>query len=504
MENNLFIGKFYFDLKIFFMISFGYNMHTTHSKALMQPQQSQPIISNFKSDNCLIIRVDSLLSINIGDLSKNHTDWIRERLTIPNNQFLLLKKLGKSTWNTPAELVLFDQSGDKFLMPRGFLGELIRYCQKNNILFGLDDRRTILPPLEFDSAIKLRDYQKKALDRVLNYQFGVLVAPPGSGKTVMGIELIARLKQPSLILVHRKELLDQWVERVHSFLQIPKELIGIVGAGKKSWGQKVTVAMIQTLYTMQDKLPEIASDFGLVLVDECHHIPASTFSKVICAFNPYYMFGLTATPKRKNKDEKLIFLRIGQVITTIDPLEGTLPQDRPKIRLEIRNTDLQIPFDYSEHNFELLSKAVVFDSHRNIQIINDVLREIGNGKKILILTERKDHVELLNLYLQNHCQTLTLTGDFNKTLRNKTLNQVRKNDFQVLIATGQLMGEGVDISNLDCLFLVYPFSFEGKLIQYIGRIQRTKNEQVIYDYRDIRVDFLEKLFKKRHAYYSTL
>ena len=428
--------------------------------------------------------------------------WVQHQLTIHNNQFSLLKKLGKSTWNTPPEFLLFDYEDGEYILPRGFIGDLVKYLQKTGREFELIDNRTKNQELEYSSNIDLRDYQKSALETISKFHLGVIVAPPGSGKTVLGIELISRLKQKSLILVHRKELLDQWVERVESFLGIPKKEIGVVGSGKKFWGEKVTVATIQTLHTMLGTLPEIAKEFGLVIVDECHHIPANTFSKVIELFNPFYMYGLTATPGRKNKDEKLIFLRIGQIICTIDPNSGDHFQLKPRTKVNIRTTDLYLPFEYSEDNYELMNRCLIFDSHRNQQIVKDVLIEVKNKHSILILTERKDHVEILNMYLGDKCEVVTMTGDDPKTVRQKKLAQVRKGDFEVLIATGQLMGEGVDISNLNCLFLVYPFSFEGKLIQYIGRIQRTTKEQILYDYHDHRIKFLDKQFKKRFAYYQ--
>ncbi len=453
----------------------------------------------------LIITLENRIKIPKAAVSTELWQWIQTQLTIANSQYLMLQRLGKSTWKTPPEFILYEYDTFYYYLPRGFLGELLKYCQHLGLEFELIDNRIKYSEINYESSIELRKYQSEALTRISKYHFGVIVAPPGSGKTVMGLELVARCKQPTLILVHRKELLDQWVERAVSFLGIEKKDIGIVGSGKKKWGEKLTVATIQTLYTMLDELPEIAKQFGLVIVDECHHIPANTFGQVIEKFNPFYMYGLTATPQRKNNDEKMIFTKVGQIIITINPFtDEHYGGSRPKPRIHIRETTLHIPFDYTQDTFELLNKVVICDATRNQMIVKDVLKEVKNGKKILVLTERKDHVELLNLYLRYFCDVIPLTGDDNKTLRNKKLTQVRKDDFDVLIATGQLMGEGVDISNLDCLFLVYPFSFEGKLIQYIGRIQRTKNEQVIYDYRDINIPFLEKQFKKRYSYYSEL
>jgi superfamily II DNA or RNA helicase len=460
-------------------------------------------------DSILEIRISNKLYIDSQVISQELWKWIRLQLTVPNFQFQLLKKIGKSTWNIPAEFLMYSQLGMQYVLPRGFLGDLLRHCNLIKQPYRLIDQRVYKEKIDTTTFgnITLRPYQSETLEKVANYHFGLIVAPPGSGKTVMGIELFKRLAQPCLILVHRKELLDQWVERIESFLNIDKKDIGIIGSGKKKFSDIINVGTIQTIYTMLDK-PEMMemmeNKFGLIIIDECHHIPANTFARVIEKFAPFYMFGLTATPQRKNKDEKLIFLRIGQIITYVNPQQDTPILERKKIKVIIKETNLALPFDYSEHNYEMLLRVVIFDSQRNQQIVNDVLKELKNNKNILILTERKDHVELLNMYLEHHCNVVTLTGDYSKTERAKKLGKVRKNDFDVLIATGQLMGEGVDISNLDCLFLVFPFSFEGKLIQYIGRIQRSKTEQIIYDYKDSKVEFLDKMFKKRYQYYDKI
>jgi len=452
----------------------------------------------------IIITLAEKITVSKLQITPELYKYIRSQVIIENHQFALLKKINKSTWNTPAEISFLEEDGANIILPRGFLGDLLRFCQQMGIAVKLIDKRHKILDCDFSSQITLFDYQRQALETIQKFHVGVIVAPPGSGKTVIGLELIARLKQPALILVHRKELLDQWVERAESFLGIDKKEIGYVGSGKKRWGKRITVATLQTLYTMMDELPEIAKQFGMVIIDECHHVPANTFRQVITNFNPYYLFGLTATPQRKNHDEKIIFLHIGNIICTIDPQSDKPLHLRKKPTVHIRETELELPFEYSEDQYELLSKVVVFDSSRNLMITRDILEQVKNKRSILVLTERKEHVELLNIYLRDRCHTVTLTGDDPKTVRKEKLAQVRRGEFQVLIATGQLMGEGVDIANLDCLFLVYPFSFEGKLVQYIGRIQRTKNDQLLFDYHDARVGFLSRQFRKRYNYYAGL
>ena len=132
----------------------------------------------------------------------------------------------------------------------------------------------------------------------------------------MGLELIAKLKQPALIIVHKRQIFDQWIERIESFLNIPKRKIGQFSSTKKDPGKIITIAMIQTLSRMKN-IKEIKDNFGLIIVDECHHMPAKMFRGVITNFNPYYLYGLTATPERKNNDTKLIFIYLGDILHTI-------------------------------------------------------------------------------------------------------------------------------------------------------------------------------------------
>jgi len=321
------------------------------------------------------------------------------------------------------------------------------------------------------------------------------------------LKLIADKSQPKLILVHRKQLLDRWVERIQSFLGIPKKNIGQFSGSKKTVGKEVTVAMMQSLIKMDDEeKKKIMNSFGTIIIDECHHIPAKAFRELVTQFNPYYLYGLTATPKRKYNDEKLIYYYIGEILTTINP-ENAI--QKPKLKkgqkhtiVETYETSLSVPFDRKIDTFEVLSKVLVYDSNRNMQITQDILKKVMIGKKILVLTERKEHVEVLNLYLKTHCEVMALTGDDSFSKRNLKLEQLKLGHFQVLIATGQLLGEGLDLPVLDCLFLVYPFSIEGKLIQYIGRIQRSENQKVIVDYVDQNIPFFAKMFKKRSVYYK--
>jgi superfamily II DNA or RNA helicase len=450
-----------------------------------------------------------ILTINIGNLiklSKQNLNpilihFLRENLNFFNTEFAVKKKLGLSTYQTEKYFKLINEEGEFVYIPRGFINRIIEFCQEYEIPFVINDERKLQPETFYKSKINLYDYQKTTLKEIQDKDYGVVVAPPGSGKTIIGLELISKKSQSALILVHRAQLFEQWIERIQSFLGINKTKIGQISGRKKKIGKQITVAMMQTLIRTEN-IKEYSDKFGTIIIDECHHIPAKTFRDLIINFNPYYLYGLTATPKRKYNDEKLIYYYIGEIISEMDPHKNKDIVSPVNTSLIIKETDLSAPFDFKTDTFEMLSKILVYDTSRNQLIIDDVLKQIDNGRKILLLTERKEHVEVLYLYLKNKCETITLTGNDSMSKRKIKLEQINLGHFNIIIATGQLFGEGVDLPTLDCLFLVYPFSFEGKLTQYIGRIQRSKKRQIIYDYRDLKISFFEKLFKRRCTYYK--
>ena len=385
------------------------------------------------------------------------------------------------------------------------------YCHSKNIGYILEDERLNLSKIKFKSKIEVYDYQQEIIDKTLNQDSGVIVAPPGGGKTVIGLFLIEKKSLPALILVHRAQLLSQWKERITQFLDIPKKEIGQFSGSKKKLGKQITVAMMQTLTRLNEsEIAEIASKVGTIVIDECHHIPATTFREVIVQFTPKYIYGLTATPQRKYHDESLIFHYIGPIIATLDQQKsattGTLfsgsTDSQPKTKLIIRSTTLIIPFTPKVDQYDLLSKLVIFNDTRNLQIVSDILELVKQGKKTIVLTERKGHVDVLSLYLRGKAEIITLTGDDSVRSRREKMVSIQQGNFQILLATGQLLGEGFDLHILDALVLAYPFSFEGKLIQYIGRIERGNQNRTIYDYHDELTPVLSRMYKSRLRHYK--
>ncbi|GAB3023139.1 hypothetical protein GCM10027051_29830 [Niabella terrae] len=460
-------------------------------------------VNRKESTDHLIISLNERLYLNRSAMPVPLINFLKEELNFANTAFLIKKKIGKNTFGTERYFRFIEEKERNVIIPKGFAGRLLRFCRNANIIFSFEDHRTKKTSALFTFQAGLRDYQNLAMEAAAKKDMGVVVAPPGAGKTIIGLKIIAEKQQPALIVVHRKQLMDQWMDRIEAFLGIPKQKIGKIGQGKSKIGEHVTVATVQTLAKELAKTEsaEIKDSFGTILIDECHHIPAESYRNTIQQFNSYYLYGFTATPFRKYNDGRLIFIHLGEIIAEISAQQTGRHK---QASIVVRNTDLDVPYNPKTDRFETLSKILVHDSGRNKLILQDITNELNNGKKVVILTERKEHIDSLQQYLKQSYEVITLSGDDKESSRASKWKLLNTGNYQALVTTGQFFGEGTDLQNANCLFLVYPFSFEGKLIQYIGRVQRSELTPVIYDYRDIKIDYLNRMFLKRNTYYRKL
>jgi superfamily II DNA or RNA helicase len=452
--------------------------------------------------NKLEITLTNCISLNRSGVKPIIARFLKEQLNFYNSEFVVKKKMGKSTWKTERYFNLIEEKENTIVIPSGFIGNLIRFCKQNSIAYSFSDLRRKLPEVDFSSSIRLLNHQKEPLLKASKKDFGIIVAPPGAGKTIMGLKLIEQKKQPALIITHRKQIAEQWIARIETFFDISKREIGRIGQGKIKIGKQITVALIQSLSKKLDESSkELKTSFGTILIDECHHIPATSFRKVIHQLTPYYQYGLTATPFRKNNDEKMLFYYLGDIIAEIKPQQI---ETFKKARLIVRDTNLDVPFNTKTDHFETLSKILIHDSERNKLILTDLKTELAIGRKVVVITERTEHIETLFQCLKRDYECITISGKDSATSRDQKWQLINQGNYQAILTTGQYFGEGIDIKDVSCLFLVYPFAFKGKLIQYIGRVQRTQLKPIIYDYRDRRIPYLEKLFLKRNTYYKNL
>jgi len=459
-------------------------------------EKNDSIIEDSKTSKLQIFQINNI-QLRKSQLNGKLIKFIKEELNIPNPEYFSKKRLGKSVYKTPQYFCAIKENAKTIFLPRGFVRKLTEFCIKNDIPYILENSRVKFKKVKFNSKISLYPYQEPVFELAQKYPEGVILAPPGTGKTIIGLQIIAEKKLPALILVHRKQILEQWLERIESFLGIHKRKIGQIHGAKKKIGDKITVAMLQSLNSVDEKK---LLKIGTVIVDECHHIPAKTFNETIQTLCPKYLYGLTATAKRKHNDEKLIFAYIGDIIAEVEFDEQT---SKRNANIQIIDTAFSLPFVVNSDNLQQALKIMIFDTQRN-QLIKEKILENLDAGKILIITERKEHVDVLNLYLREKVETITFTGDLSKKKREVKIKQIESENFQVLIATGQVFGEGIDIHNLDTLFLVFPFSFEGKLIQYIGRIQRSENKKQVFDFRDLNIEYFERMFKQRNKHYKKL
>ena len=450
----------------------------------------------------LKIIVGQNITLQKAQLSGPLVGFLKEQLNFLNTEYLTKKRLGISLYQVQKYFRLIDESDKTISLPRGFLSRLLKFLYENNIKYEVSFATPKLPGCKFKSSIKLTDIQQNIVESAMTEKQGVIVAPPGSGKTMMGMELIARHQKPALILVHRKQLLDQWVDRIQTYLNIPKAHIGRFSSTKKAVGKEITVGLLQS-FARSKNLAEYRNKFGTIVIDECHHIPAKTFREVIANLNPEFIYGLTATPKRKHNDEQLIYVYIGDIIADMsDYINDDSRRKSSQFETVIRETDLAIPFNWKTDQFELIAKTISYDTTRNALVTNDILEQVKLGRKTLVLSERKEHLRILELYLKGQCEVLVFSGDDSTASRTSKLKQIEDGHYQVLLATGQIFGEGMSIKNIESLILAFPFAFEGKLTQYVGRLMHSSSPKVLIDYHDKHIAFLDRQFKRRERVYK--
>ncbi len=451
------------------------------------------------------------LTIPKKDVPPTIAAYLRDELNFFNAQYAIKQRMGFSPHGVEKYIRAVYDDDTHVHIPRGWLSNVKEKCAEEGLAVDISDMRSDGARVAYTPSITLRPYQKKAVDTLTAEGGGVLVAPPGAGKTIIGIMAAAKLKRSVLILTHRAQIFNQWIDAAESFLGMPKKDIGrYSGAEKREGKGYVTVAMVQTIARMSDEDTRVLRDrFGMVILDECHHVPARMFRDCVARFNPRYLYGLTATPKRMGNDEKLITAYLGDTAHVVEPAdmcgnaEGK-SGNAQTLDIAVRETKLSLPFSPKATDMPTLGRIVSHDAERNALISADVRKEVEKGNACLVLTERKEHADVLAWYLRRHADTALFTGDLSGRKRRDTEARIKKGDFDVIVATGHMLGEGADIPALSRLFLAFPFSFEGKLIQYLGRVGRNDLPSRVYDYRDSNIPLLEKKFTARRRRYRKM
>ncbi len=427
---------------------------------------------------------------------------IRTALTIDNPKYQAAKRYGR--WigkQLKEQLYFFREEEGHLFFPRGFGNQAVRICRRETgRLPVIVDQRRLAPEIDLSFRGELRPYQQQAVTAVLAHSFGVLEAGTGSGKTVMALNLIAARRQPTLILVHSKELMHQWRQRIQQFLHID--------AGRAGDGiydiQPVTVAIVNTAKKYLETLP---AHFGQIVVDECHRVPASLFTDVVSAFDCRYMLGLSATAfRREDGMTQLIYTYLGDRVHAVDGrmLAACGAVVRPELHQRFTGFTYFFQGEYSK-----LIKALAADDSRNRQIVADIAALVGQGHEgtLLVVSDRVAHCQMLaQLMTEQGVTAVVLTGQATSETRAQIVADVQAGRVAVLIATLQLIGEGFDCPGLTTLVLATPIKFEGRLLQVVGRIMRPaagKRARVI-DYVDEHIPVLRRSAAARRALFSGL
>lgn len=431
-----------------------------------------------------------------------------QKLQFANPKYLENQRMGRWNKGIPKILRFYRRAGSNGLyIPRGCMRRLILMCRRLEEPVEIEDCRRKLPDENLTFSGKLKPFQQAAVDVMRSRDFGTLSAPTGSGKTVMALAIIAARRQPALVIVHTKDLALQWVERIHSFLEIPREQVGFIGGGQKSLGKQITVALVQSLYKCAHT---VATHIGHLVVDECHRTPSRTFTEAVAAFDSRFMLGLSATPWRRDKLSKLIFWHLGDMHHQVSRSNLVADGHILDIEIVIRHTEFKPYYDAVNEYSKMLSELTC-DDDRNRLIASDVAKEAkqerSQGGICLLLSDRKKHCEMLQAILRHkhHVNAHLITGDLTTVQRQEVVSELNQGKVRILIATGQLIGEGFDHPGLSTLFLATPVRFSGRVLQYLGRVLRPAEgieRARVYDYVDIHVPALVAAAKARQKIYN--
>jgi len=422
-----------------------------------------------------------------------------------NPEFYRAQALRLSVWDKPRVIGCAENFPRHIGLPRGCLDAVRVVCADNGIALSVDDERVAGRALNVAFAGELRLDQEAAVASMLGDDFGVLCAPTAFGKTVTAAALIAQRQTSTLILVHRTELLKQWQERLQSFLVADKGSIGVIGGGKSKPTGLIDIAVMQSLSRKGEVLP-LVENYGQVIIDECHHVGASSFDLILRRVKARFVVGLTATPIRRDGQHPIIFMQCGPIRHRARPAESA-PKD-----LQVHPKWRDMPIAVApEQRIQDVFLHLAQDQARTAVIVEVVVEAYHAGRKVLVLTERSEHFEMLVDGLEGSVPNLfALHGRMSKRARATLVAELERlppDEPRVLVATGRLIGEGFDHPPLDTLVLAMPISWKGTLQQYAGRLHREsafKRDVRIIDVVDTGHPALVRMWERRQRGYRAM
>ena len=479
-----------------------------------------------------VLTESDMVYVPLEGLSAAACNRIRRLAAFANPEFYRAQAMHQSVWRKPRVIDLSEDRSDCIALPRGCKENLLLLFEESGAAYSILDERFAEGRIKAEFTGTLRSTQKDAAQTLLEYDTGILCAPTGFGKTVVAASLIAQLGLPTLILVPRTPLLEQWVERLGEFLEIqdtrppqltPKgnpskkkrPLIGAIGAGKTTPGGLVDVATFQSLFEKSDipgerRVKDLVQYYGLVICDECHHAAAPQLERVLKAVRAQRVYGLSATPKRADGLDPIVTMLCGPVRHSIDVKAQAAEQGFAR-HLVTRYVAMHFPDLTEDASFTQVLDATCEHADRTRLIAQDVLDALREGRTPLVVSKRKKHArELARLIEEGGAEVRLLVGEGTPRQRREAIAEaLRASEEQSLslVATESYLGEGFDMPNLDALFLSTPISWSGNVTQQSGRLHRTsegKTDVRVYDYVDLNVPMLERMYKKRLKTYIKL
>ncbi len=426
-----------------------------------------------------------------------------------NPEFYKAQAMRRSTYNLSRILFCSEEFPKHIGLPRGCLSDVESLFNSLGIEIKIKDERFKGKALRIGFKGKLRAQQKLSVKELRKHDIGVLSAATAFGKTVVAAKLIAVRKMNTLILVHRKQLMDQWREKLSVFLGIDPKEIGQISGSKKHITGKLDVAVIQSL-CRKGVVDNIVANYGHVIVDECHHVAALSFEQLMKKVKANYILGLTATPVRKDGHHPIIIMQCGPIRYRYSGKEATADSSFNHV-VNIRSTDFQGPFENEQPALYEIYQKLIADKTRNELICKDILESLNSNRSPLLLTERTEHLQIIADILTDKVKNIViLKGGMSKKQRDSAYEQLKnigKDEERIVLATGRYIGEGFDDARLDTLFLALPISWKGTIQQYAGRLHRQydgKKEVRIYDYFDKSVPMLARMYKRRISGYKSI
>jgi len=441
-------------------------------------------------------------------LSSSLRNAILRLVAFRNPEFYKAQAMRMPVFDKPRIIACAEEFPEHIGLPRGCVEDLKDLFKSASIKITVSDQRNVGQPLKVSFLGKLRDEQLLAGKALLKHDIGILSAPAAFGKTVLASWLIAQRKSNVLILVHRRQLMEQWVERLSTFLGLDQKEIGRIGGGKRSVSGRIDVGVIQSL-NKKGSVDDLVAEYGYVIVDECHHISAKSFEDVMRACPAKYVTGLSATVTRRDGHHPIVFMQCGAVRYKAHDRAHAMQRPFEHKVIVCNSTDVEFTAE-AEESISEIYRMLMLNEQRNRRIASDVVADYRKGRSPLILTERTQHLEILFEILEPEIDRIVvLRGGLGKKRLKEIMEKLCrwKNEPHTVLATGRYLGEGFDDPRLDSLFLAMPVSWRGILSQYAGRLHRLhddKSEVRIYDYVDQGSPVLARMFGRRVKGYEAL